>query len=426
MKGIAYGWKIVLACTLGMAMSPGTLAFYSLGIFIKPLNAAYGWDRAEVSFVATILTLGIMLGLPLIGMLVDRYGPRRVLVPSLVLLGTALVSLTLVDTLWQFYLVFAVIGFVCAGANSLAYMRILSTWFDRRRGLVIGLASAGMGIGVMVIPPFAQFMMSVSGWQAAYAGLGIFVLAIGVPVIALTVRDTPQELGLSSDAMGIADAGRRTPVTGYLMPEIVRMRQFWMLLLIFLAIAGAINAVAMHLVPLIQDRGSPSSVAVLAASLFGGAMICGRLLTGMLLDRYFGPHVAAAFFSASTLAIIALAAGATGVSAVVASVFVGICSGAEGDVLGYLISRYFGIRCFGKVYGYTLGVYMIGVSTVPFLMGLGFEMTGSYTSMLIVCVLLNALSTVLLMFLGPFPRLPESVSASVETAGAGIGKRPSE
>ena len=403
----------MIACTLGMAMSPGTVIFYSFSLFINPLNSEYGWDRAEISFATTLLTVGILLASPLIGLLVDRYGPRKVLPSSLLLLGLGLISLAFIKTLWQFYLVFAYLGFICAGANALAYMRLLATWFDRHRGLAIGLASSGMGLGLIVIPPFAHYMMSIGGWQAAYAGLGVMIIAVGVPVMALVVRDTPQLLGLSPDGTSQLVTKGQTPLFGYSMKETLKRRQFWMLLVIFISIAGAINSVAAHLVPMIQDRGFSIDTAVFAASLFGGAMMVGRLITGYLLDKYFAPYVAAAFFLASTLAITALAAGVPGIFMIVACVLVGLCAGAEHDVCGYLISRYFGLRSFGKIFGYTFSAYMIGVSIFPFLMGLGFELSGSYTMTLSLCAILNLISTVVILFLGPYPKWGESLNESI-------------
>ena len=132
-------------------------------------------------------------------------------------------------------------------------------------------------------------------------------------------------------------------------------------------------------------------------------MMAGRLITGYLLDRFFAPNVAAVFFLASTLAITALAAGAPGIFMIAACVLVGLCAGAEHDVCGYLISRYFGLLSFGKIFGYTFSAYMIGVSIFPFLMGLGFELSGSYTMTLSLCAILNLISTIVILFLGPYP-----------------------
>src|SRR5688572_33201474 len=118
-------------------MSPGTVAFYSLGLFMGPISEEKGWTRAQISFVATILTVCIVVMMPLIGWAIDRYGPRRVLIPSLALLSLGLMSIVFVDSLWHFYAAFTFIGLAGAGANSPAYVRTLSEWFDRRRGFVI-------------------------------------------------------------------------------------------------------------------------------------------------------------------------------------------------------------------------------------------------------------------------------------------------
>ena len=410
-------------------MSPGTVIFYSFSLFINPLNVEFGWDRAQISLATTIFTIGILFACPLIGLLVDRFGPRKIIPPSLLLLGLGLITLAFIETLWQFYLVFAYLGFICVGANSLAYIRLLATWFDRRRGLVIGLASSGMGVGLIAIPPFAHYMMRIGGWQAAYAGLGVMIIAIGIPAMVLIVRDTPQQMGLTPDGINQVVPRDQPPLIGYSMKETLRMRQFWMLLIIFISIAGAINSVAAHLVPMVQDRGFTVETAIFAASLFGGAMMLGRLITGYLLDKFFAPHVAAVFFLASTLAITALATGVPGIFMIIACVLVGLCAGAEHDVCGYLISRYFGLLSFGKIYGYTFSVYMIGVSIFPYLMGLGFELTGSYglislqsllgfeltgsyTMTLSLCAVLNLISTIVLLFLGPYSKWEESIHES--------------
>ena len=211
-------------------MSPGTVIFYSFSLFINPLNVEFGWDRAQISLATTIFTIGILFACPLIGLLVDRFGPRKIIPPSLLLLGLGLITLAFIETLWQFYLVFAYLGFICVGANSLAYIRLLATWFDRRRGLVIGLASSGMGVGLIAIPPFAHYMMRIGGWQAAYAGLGVMIIAIGIPAMGLIVRDTPQQMGLTPDGINQVVPRDQPPLIGYSMKETLRMRQFWMLL----------------------------------------------------------------------------------------------------------------------------------------------------------------------------------------------------
>src|SRR5688572_9403811 len=143
MKPIFYGWWIVGAVTVGLALSPGPIAFYSLGVLMPALRATYGWNQEQISLAVTVMTVATFLTMPLIGAAVDRYGPRRVLIPSLVAFAATLMATAHARSLTELYIMYALVGVGSAGANSLAYMHLLSMWFDRRRGLAIGIASAG-------------------------------------------------------------------------------------------------------------------------------------------------------------------------------------------------------------------------------------------------------------------------------------------
>ena len=404
---------MVLAATIGLAMSPGTVAFYSLTLFIRPISQDLGWTRAEISFVATILTVGIVLMMPLVGALIDKYGPRRVLIPSLALLSVGLMSMLLVESLWHFYAAFTFIGVAGCGANSPAYIRALSAWFDKRRGLVIGIASSGMGLGVMLLPGFVHFLIVAGDWRTAYAGIGLIILFVGIPAIALLLRDTPQEIGYGPDGTDSdgSDGSKPDVQQGYPLAICVRTRQFWKLLVLFTFVGGSLNAVAVHLVAMLEDQGLATGVAVVGASLFGGAMMVGRLATGYLMDKFFAPFVAVAFFVGATLGMGMLLVSVPDLWLLFAGILIGLCAGAEGDVLGFLISRYFGLRSMGAVYGYIFSAYLVGASLCPFLMGVGYEWTGSYELALIGSISLILISLILIGRLGPYPVFADSSSA---------------
>jgi MFS family permease len=414
MHAIPGRWWIVAAATLGVAMSPGTLAFYSLSNFIGAINDEFGWDRAQISLVATILNLAIVVSIPLVGLLIDRFGVRRVILPSLFFLGLGLNCFRFVDSLLEFYVCFAFIGVAGAGANSLGYIRALCTWFDAHRGLVIGIASSGMGLGLIIIPPLASALIEVGGWQMAYAAIGLIVWVIGIPVVYFLVYD--------SVSVSVPNAARNPfPVSrpvglgsafpGLTASEALSRLQLWQILAAFCLLAGGVNSIAVHLIPLLQDRGATASGAVLAASLFGGSMMVGRLGTGFLIDWFFAPRVAACFFVLATLAISGLAAGAAGGLGSVCTILIGLCAGAEGDILAYLLSRYFGLRAFGTIYGFAFSTYLIGTAIFPYLMGVTFDSTRSYAAGLIACSLLTLSSTGLILRLGPFPVFDEQIGS---------------
>ena len=146
--GIFHGWWIVLAASVGLSTSPGQFAFASLGLFIIPLSQEFGWNRAEISLALTLFTLALMFSLPIAGRFVDQYGPRRVLLPSMLVMGICFTGIAALTTeLWHLYLLFVFMGSLGAGANNLPYMRIIAAWFDRGRGLAFGVAMAAVVLG---------------------------------------------------------------------------------------------------------------------------------------------------------------------------------------------------------------------------------------------------------------------------------------
>ena len=152
-KGIFFGWWVVGACALCISTGPGPFAFAALGLFVIPFSTEFGWDRAEISFSLTLLIAATAICLPFIGRLVDRFGSRIVLMPSLIVMALCLAAIPLlVSELWHLMVIFLAIGTLAAGTNSVPYMPVLSAWFLKKRGLAIGLAISGIGLGYFYVP----------------------------------------------------------------------------------------------------------------------------------------------------------------------------------------------------------------------------------------------------------------------------------
>lgn len=409
MKRIFFGWWIVTAAAAGLAFSPGPVAFYSLGVFMEPLMQQFGWASADVAFAATILTIAIILTTPLVGYFVDRVGPKRVLLVSMVAFAGGLSSVALVESLTGFYAAYACIGIGGAGANSMAYMKLLSAWFDRKRGLVIGIASAGMGFGFTIVPMLTETAIRYSGYRAAYIVLASIIVLICLPLAAVIFRDDPRTMNLLPDGGPATGSGNESSpgisVIGITLKQAARMRQFWILLLIFFPVGGVIYAIAVHLVSIVSEITLSRDVAIRAATLLGFAMMFGRVAAGILFDRLFAPGVLSVVFISSAIGAGIFAAEAHHVWIYVAAMLIGFCSGAEGDALAYLVSRYFGLRSFGKIYGYVFSAVMLGISVFPYLVARDFDATGDYFRSLIVCVIAFSISALLLFALGRYPDL---------------------
>ncbi|HEX3118835.1 MAG TPA: MFS transporter, partial [Candidatus Acidoferrum sp.] len=173
-----YGWVIVLTSGIGLLLGYAPVFVYSFSVFIKSLAQDFHASRTSISFAFTLANLMQSIGAPLIGRLVDRFGVRRVIVPSTVIFGLTLISFKYFSTsLWQLYAFFIVIGFIGTGAAPVPYGIVVSRWFDKRRGLALGLMMMGLSCGAILMPPIGQRLIILFGWRTAYAIVGFVVLA---------------------------------------------------------------------------------------------------------------------------------------------------------------------------------------------------------------------------------------------------------
>jgi sugar phosphate permease len=353
--------------------------------------------------------------------LIDRVGARKVIVPSLLIFAACLISFYFLSArLWQFYAIYVVIGLVSGGTSTLPYFRVISDWFDRKRGLALALVMIGYGVGTFILPPLASWLIETVGWRRAYVVIGVMVVAVAVPVVALFLKEKPQMMGLCPDGESREPAVADKPAGhdfGLTTREALRTNTFWLIVIPIFLIATSIMGCSVHLIPLLTDRRLTPQTAALAASLTGAAVMLGRLVAGYLLDRYMASVVAVGFFCGAALGIFFLWSGATGMAAFVGAFLIGLGNGAEGEVLGYLVSRYFGMRSFGEIYGYALSSFTLGGVVGPLLMGIGFDATGSYRLVLGIFLLATLASAGLMTRLGPY-RVWET--AAVESAGSSI------
>jgi predicted MFS family arabinose efflux permease len=274
--------------------------------------------------------------------------------------------------LWQLYATFVVLGMVANGTAQMAYSRAVSSWFERRRGLALALVMSGGAVGAMVLPPAAEALIVAFGWRRACLILGAAVLIIGLPTVIKFIRERPSR---STDSH---DRG-----AGASVREGLRSRVFWTLVVVLFFSSIAQNGAITHMAALLTDRGISGGEAALAVSAMGGASLIGRLLTGWLLDRFFAARVSFVLLTAAALGTFLLASAHSLTMGVVAAALVGAGMGGEADVTPYMLSRYFGLRSFSMLYGFTWTAYALAGAMGPILMGQAFDVTGSYEALLV-------------------------------------------
>lgn len=391
-----YGWRVVLAACLGVMAGFGSLWVYTFAIFVKPLNLEFGWNRQEISlgFGFAAITLGLIS--PLLGRWIDRYGPRRVILPCMTVYCAAILSLAFLSHhLWQFYATCILLGLVGNGAAHLAYSRSISTWFDRRLGTALAFVMLGAGLGAMILPVVAQTIITHSGWRSAYGALGGLAILLGLPLSWKFVRERSQ---IQKESTLITHSGMS-------WQQGLQSYAFWIIVVVLFVSSISMNGAITQLSALLTDRGITPREAALCASVLGGSSLLGRVIVGALLDRFFGARVAFVVSLVTAAGIFLLARAQSFPAGCVASAMIGIGAGGEAAITPYLLTRYFGLRSFSTLYGLTWTFYAAAGAIGPVILGHAFDSTGSYTSLLSLLAGALSLAAAINLFLPRYPNL---------------------
>jgi MFS family permease len=417
-KKFFYGWYVVLTAALGLLLGFAPIFVYCFGVFIKPLTTEFHSTRTAISLAFTITNVMLAVFSPLVGRLADRFGSRKVIIPAAVIFGVMLIAFKLISTnLWQLYAAFIFAGIIGSAAAPVPYGKVVSNWFDKRRGLALGVTMIGIGLGAIVMPPAVQSLITHVGWRSTYAVVGCIVLLISVPIITLFLKDSPQKIGLLPDGDPPSSVNNNAQINisstaspekiGIPLREALHSKIFWLLAFGFSLIAISVHGCVIHLVPLLTDRGITPEKAALASSIVGIAVLFARVGSGYLMDRLYAPYVAAFFFGSVAVGIALLWSGLTGAAVYAAALLVGLGLGAEVDIIAYLTSRYFGLHSFGEIYGYLFAVFALAGALGPVLMAQGFDRFGSYTAPLIFFFFATITGVFLMTRLGPYRFRPK-------------------
>src|SRR5215468_7015787 len=305
-------WLVVFASVLGLLVGSGPILIFSSGVFLKPVSAELGITRGDLSIALLFAALCTAVTLPFFGWLLDRFGTRRVMLPGIVLYALAVAAFGLMQAkpAYVIPLIYALVGIIGVVQTPIPYAAVVAQWFDRQRGLALGIATAGVGLGVALLPPFLAMLIGEFGWRHAYFGLGLAVLALAWVPVALFVREPPALAQAAADQIGsnLTDA-----LPGTEASVAFKQWQFWALTIAFFLGVMAINGTLTHVIPLLTDRGIPPQQAAFMFSFAGYAIILGRILAGWCLDRIWGPYVAMCFFAVPMVGIALLGSGATGI-----------------------------------------------------------------------------------------------------------------
>jgi len=398
-----------LSSTVGLALGPSVIAVLTISSYILPIQQEFGWSRVQVSLAFTIVAYMIVLVSPLQGLLADRFGPRRVVLTSIPLFAVSLAALYFTPkNLLVYYVLWALVPVAAIGLWPLGYLQVVSRWFDRKLGLALGVANAGIGLGSMLVPAIVGPIILQYSWRHAVLALAVLVLGVSWPVVFFCLREPT----LAEAAERLRGAKK---TFGLSLQEARREPTFWVLNIAFFMLGLTATSLVSQQVPLLREAGWTQLQAGQLASLFGFGLLFARVAVGFLIDHIFAPRVMTAVSIGGAIACLLYAIYPN--AAYVSAMLIGFLLGAEFDVLAFLIKRYYGNVAYGKIYGVIFGVFYLGS-------GLGitgiawFRQTfGNYNNGLFVAAGVLVASALLMMFL-PAYRFRTSAEPAVQAAAA--------
>src|ERR1700730_10387663 len=351
-------WSIVAASSFALVASQGPSNVVATGTFIKPISQELGFGRGDIATAIGISSLMTAIASPFFGRLIDRLGVRAPLAVSIVLyaLATAFLS-RLPGSVFGLYGMFALTGLFAIGQTPGSYSKVVAGWFDRQRGFALGIVLAGFGVGTVAVPMLCNYLIGTFGWRVGYLGLAAVIVFLALVPVLVFIREPAEDRGLGAT---LAGGHRQKALPGVSIGEAVRDRRFWYLLVSFFLTVVAVNGPLVHVVPMLTDRGMLVPQAIQTISAAGLALIVGRLLAGWIIDRVFAPYVAVFFLVSPGIGLLILGIQPQGVPPLVGALLIGLGIGGETDLLSYMVSRYFGLRKFGTIYGWVFTAALLG------------------------------------------------------------------
>ena len=388
-KGLFWGWYVVLGSFLILAINYGTR--YSFGVFVKPMAEEYNWSRSVISAGMSIMVLAYGIAGIFAGRLADRIAPRWIITFGAILMAAGLFLTALIHEPWHFYVTYGVCGGVGAACLGVVVCNSsVGKWFVRKRGLAIGIASIGVGVGTMATVPLAGYVVKLYGWQMGFTCIGVFVLIIGVGLSQwLMGRTKPEDYGLLPDGENVGKSGFASDRASFDVchanpspRQILKDSQFWIMVICYsLAVMAEMSAMV-HQVAYALDLQIDKVAAASSLGIIGMASIFGRFLFGWLCDRIRNAKYAASLgFLLMAVGMFILLNITSVTTLLTYALLFGLGYGSLSALIPFLLADRFGRHTLGTSYGMMVFFVMaIGGTSGPMITGYIYDLTGSYTN----------------------------------------------
>src|SRR5262245_19788800 len=381
-KRVHYAWVVLGGAALAILAASGVRSAF--GVFIKPMETEFGWDRTVLSLVASVSFVLNGASGPIVGRLADRWGARPVLTVGAILLGVGALGAALILTLWQLYVTVGIVIAVGAGSASAGVAAVLAArWFEKRRGLAIGIAGGAMAAGQLLVVPLAMWLTVSWGWRTAFLVLGLGFLAIVLPLIVALIRSDPRDMGLAP--YGAAPVAREEPGAGETVErttfrEALGTAPFWLLAGSF-GVCGytSVGLVLTHLIPHATEHGFDGSQAAEALGIMGAFNIVGTIASGWICDRYGARLPLAAYYGLRGVSLLFLPFVGTLPGLFAWAVVFGLNYISTVPATTALTAKIYGRYSVGELSGWIFFSHQIGSAIGSFAGGYFYDRFGNYT-----------------------------------------------
>jgi MFS family permease len=401
------GLKPLMGAMIGAGCGLSSISFYTHGAFVVSISSNTGWSRGDVQLGVSIMILMAIITAPIVGVLVDRFGARRVALISIPLYGLSMGSFYFLSTsLSAYYLAWSIMSVLAAGTLPVTWTRVVNGWFDKHRGIALGITLAGTGFAATLAPTYVTWLITEFGWQKAYLLLALTITLIGFPGVYFLFFESKNNNSKESFNKEQKETNTQQSIS---FRAAIMSYHFWAIGIALVLAAAAIAGLITNSVPMLIDQGKTLQQAAKYAGLIGLSVISGRLVVGFLVDHFWAPLIAAIFLTAPIFSIYVFSIPTPSITMVsLAMIVIGLAAGAELDLLAFLVSRYFGLHDYGKLYGALYVFFSIGAGLAPAAFGMAFDHFGNYALVLKTVAIMSAISGILMLSLGKYPTLKTS------------------
>ena len=382
-------WRVLAGAGTVFVFSVPALFGSTFGLFLVPLEQAFGWGRADIAFSLTLTTAVAWLSILLAGWLADHASLRRLLLSGVILGAANLAAFAFMSRLWHFYALVTALAFTSLGASPLILAKLVQGWFDKRLGVALGILFSCVSVGSVLHPLIVTAVIQRDGWRAAFLVLGAMALVGGVLAVVLAIRQraAPTQAAVPSGISGLQDG--KLPMLAFL-----RNRTWWTLAAWNLLFGFGGGAISIHFAALLHDRGVGATHIGFAVSMIGVSLFAGNLLAGWLVDRIAPQKMAWMLMTLPLAAALMLLFGTQLPVLLMAAAVLGLATGSDGCLGPFLTRHYFGARVYGQATSTQMLAHALGGGLSPWLSGLMRDRTGDYALSLVCAAAAFALAIV--------------------------------